>query len=395
MASLKRRGKGGVYYAQWYEDGKQRRKSLETTCRQLAKERLKELEEGSEPSITPTGPSKTLLSEIVAAYIKDIRGKLNESTQKAHLWVLGDLFGPVCDDLKTPDGRSRGRMKRKFTLLPPLQVEFLEDIKKSSVADFIAARVSQRGIAPKTANRYREILVRLINWAMAERDVVMPGGINPIERLKRYAEPQHTIRYLKPKQIIEQLDLLADKPLLQAMVAALIFAGLRREELLWLTHDDIDLSHGPNGVIHVRAKEIGGKTWIPKTKTNRVIPISSDLRRYLDTYTPRVVRGHWYFPSPNGHRWNPDNFSADLRNINKEVGLEWNCLDYRHTFGSILAQKGVSLYKIATLMGNSPEICRRHYAALCTESLVDAVEFDFLNPEDPSSDIVWQDKISA
>jgi hypothetical protein len=37
--------------------------------------------------------------------------------------------------------------------------------------------------------------------------------------------------------------------------------------------------------------------------------------------------------------------------------------------------KGESLYKIATLMGNSPEICRRHYAALSQESLVEAVEF--------------------
>ena len=37
--------------------------------------------------------------------------------------------------------------------------------------------------------------------------------------------------------------------------------------------------------------------------------------------------------------------------------------------------KGVSLYKIATLMGNSPEICRRHYAALVPEAMGDAVEF--------------------
>jgi hypothetical protein len=50
-------------------------------------------------------------------------------------------------------------------------------------------------------------------------------------------------------------------------------------------------------------------------------------------------------------------------------------LDYRHTFGSHLAQKGESLYKIATLMGNSPEICRRHYAALVPEAMHDVVEF--------------------
>jgi len=37
--------------------------------------------------------------------------------------------------------------------------------------------------------------------------------------------------------------------------------------------------------------------------------------------------------------------------------------------------KGESLYKIAELMGNSPEICRRHYAALMPEKMHDVVEF--------------------
>jgi hypothetical protein len=68
-----------------------------------------------------------------------------------------------------------------------------------------------------------------------------------------------------------------------------------------------------------------------------------------------------------------DNFSQDLRAANGQ--LPWECLDYRHTFGSQLAMKGESLYKISTLMGNSPEICRRHYAALLPEALTATVEF--------------------
>ena len=55
--------------------------------------------------------------------------------------------------------------------------------------------------------------------------------------------------------------------------------------------------------------------------------------------------------------------------------MPWRLCDFRHTFGSHLAQKGVSLYKIATLMGNSPEICRKHYARLIPEELRDEVEF--------------------
>lgn len=64
-----------------------------------------------------------------------------------------------------------------------------------------------------------------------------------------------------------------------------------------------------------------------------------------------------------------------MRAINAAHDLEWSCLDFRHTFGSHLAQKGESLYKIAQLMGNSPEICRRHYAALIPEQMLDTVEF--------------------
>ena len=144
---------------------------------------------------------------------------------------------------------------------------------------------------------------------------------------------------------------------------------------MWLTHDDIDLKAGQYGMIRVRAKTIGEAMWQPKTKVNRAVPISSRLRAFLDRYTPPKSDFGWYFPSPDGKWWDPDNFSADLRAANKAAGLSWASLEYRHTFGSQLAQKGESLYKISTLMGNSPEICRRHYAALLPEALTDTVEF--------------------
>lgn len=161
------------------------------------------------------------------------------------------------------------------------------------------------------------------------------------------------------------------------MAAVLIYAGLRREELVWLTSADIDLRkrHGGFGMIRVRAKTIDGRTWQPKTRVNRAVPISQTLRRYLDKYTRRPSDHDWLFPSPEGKWWDPDNFSADLRAANKDAGLPWSALDYRHTFGSQLAQNGVSLYKISSMMGNSPEICRKHYAALVPEAMVGEVEF--------------------
>jgi integrase len=161
------------------------------------------------------------------------------------------------------------------------------------------------------------------------------------------------------------------------MVAVYIYAGLRREEATWLMHEDVDMDRK---LIRVRAKTIEGQAWQPKTKRNRVVPISDALFAILAAYHA-AQECVWFLPSPTGRRWDVDNFSQDLAEINKANGLDWTCLDFRHTFGSQLAQKGESLFKIATLMGNSPEICRRHYAALIPEEMADVVEF--VRPDAP------------
>jgi integrase len=208
----------------------------------------------------------------------------------------------------------------------------------------------------------------------------MPGGKNPAAAVPRYKERPSQIRFLTLGQIDEQLAALTDTPQLQTMVAMYIYAGLRREEALWLTHNDIDLRAGHNGMIRVQAKEVRGEYWQPKTGVNRAVPISLALRGYLEQYAPRPSIGGWYFPSPKGHRYDPDNFSKELRLAQKIAGLKWTCLDFRHTFGNLLAMKGESLYKISALLGNSPEICRRHYASLVPEALADTVEFTALPP---------------
>ena len=155
------------------------------------------------------------------------------------------------------------------------------------------------------------------------------------------------------------------------MVAVCIYAGLRREETTRLTPKDVDMKER---LIRVQAKTIDGDSWQPKTRRNRVVPISDALLVILQEYQSPAGQV-WYFPSPTGQRWDPDNFSADLREINRAAGLPWACLGFRHTFGSQLAIAGRSLHQIAKLMGNSPEICRRHYAALLPEEMHDVVEF--------------------
>ena len=99
---------------------------------------------------------------------------------------------------------------------------------------------------------------------MKQRGLRFPGDKNPVAAVTKYKESAPEIRFLTCAQIDEQLEVLSDNLQLQAMVATLIFAGLRREELLWLTPEDLDFSVGNHGLIRVRAKTIDGESWQPK-----------------------------------------------------------------------------------------------------------------------------------
>jgi integrase len=202
----------------------------------------------------------------------------------------------------------------------------------------------------------------------------------------RRREPPPTIRFLSAEDITRQLAALEPYGTIRALMAVYIYAGLRREEALWLTHDDVDMQRR---LIRVVAKAAEGKSRQPKTKRNRVVPVSAALLRILGAHIPKHACT-WRFPSPTGRRWDPDNFSHDLWAINCRHGLSWSCLDFRHTFGSHLAQKGESLYKIAELMGNSPDICRRHYAALIPEKMHDVVEFERTERPDTAESLLRQ-----
>ena len=382
MASLIKRKK--FYHIQYCVGGKAKRKSLNTTSLQVAREKLRQFESAQANGIDNPLPSKTPLADIVTKYVNYIRTHKTPKSAQTDIYYLREMFGAICDAITITSRTPSLKMKRK----PPkpgqdrrhkehvIEASYLEQITTGDIVECIQAKVRSRGLAPKTANRYREIMTRLFNWATKQCNVKMPGGVNPAAAVERYKIKEGRISFLTMPQIIEQLNALEDERLLQTMVAVYIYAGLRREEALWLQREDIDLKAGRFGMIRIRAKAVGSESWHPKTGKARAIPISSTLRAYLDRYTPQLSQGGYYFPSPKGKRFDPDNFSRQLRAAQKKARLSWSCLDYRHTFGSQLAQKGESLYKISALMGNSPEICRRHYAALIPEALGDCVEFE-------------------
>lgn len=362
MVTLFRRG--SVYWVQFRKNGQRVRESLRTENKKLAEElrrrRSAELEAERfglvraspvagvvrpEPLPEPEPPPVASVESIRADYAAW------SSAHKRPKTILNDSA-------------------RLATFFATVTGKPLGQISTADVERFLT-REAMKGRQPATLLRHREILHAFWRWAVRQGHVVT-NVVSPIPRPRL---PERDPRFLSLDQIDELLRAVAGDHV-EGLVATAVFAGLRREELCWLTWDDLELDLEP-GILRVRAKTVAGESWQPKTKRDRKVPVNLRLRAALVAHRAKAKRAGvpWMFPSPEGKRWDPDNVSRHLRAVLARSGLPWNLLELRHTFGSQLARKGVSLLKIAKLMGNSPAIASKHYINLVPEEMGSDVEF--------------------
>ncbi|MEP6671048.1 MAG: tyrosine-type recombinase/integrase [Chthoniobacter sp.] len=234
---------------------------------------------------------------------------------------------------------------------------FVDEITSVGVQSFM----NQLGVSKKTKRHYREFFHHFFEFCM-KFEFYRPTNWhspNPIAALPSYVSRNRVIVFLTQEQVEQQLRLLADHPRLHMAVALMIYAGLRRAEMLWLSRDAIskDLSYLSivNRIDNDRDIESSLKTG------DRTVTILPPLKALLENYLPGL-RGNWVIPSSKGKQWGGDSFSDKLRSLNKAAGLKWNCLHYRHTFATQRAFVGWPLFRIAKEMGNSVSVVEEYYA---------------------------------
>ena len=261
----------------------------------------------------------------------------------------------------------KARLAEFFAFVPG---KALREIRTADVERFLTHKATS-GKRPATQMRHREILHAFWRWAQRQGHV----ETNVVTPIPRPRIPERDPVFLSLAQVEELMAGVAGTNV-EAAIAVAVFAGLRREELCWLTWDDVEFDLSPV-ILRVRAKTIDGESWQTKTKRDRRVPVSRRLLEVLLRHRDerRNKRVPWLLPSPQGCRWDPDNLSTDIRAAFRAAKLPWNLLQLRHTFGSQLARKGVSLLKIAKLMGNSPTIAARHYINLVPEEMAEDVAF--------------------
>lgn len=256
------------------------------------------------------------------------------------------------------------------------------DLPLEAVTSEIVESYQRSMLAAKTpANTVTGYMTRvgaLWNWqAKQERKAAqdehrMPRAVfSPIDPEMMVRDTTARQRYLTQEEA-ERLLAATPQPLL-AMVGLALLAGLRRGEAQHLGVQDIDLAIG---ILSIHEHGLpDGTRWKPKTKRSiRSVPITAELRSLIEQQRGDGASDLWLTPRRTDPAWpiHERPFTVAFREIVIRAGLPHGRKDpngvtfhtLRHTFASWLAMKGVDLYTIAQLMGDTLATIEKTYAKL-------------------------------
>lgn len=260
--------------------------------------------------------------------------------------------------------------------LVPLGAETPLDAVPTAVVEAYQRALLASGAERNTVIAYVAQVGTLYRWQLA-REKRDAGEAKRVPRMLHVpVDPETTAkgrtrreRFLAEEEA-ERLFEACPDPLL-CPVAMGPFAGLRVEEMLHLRPSfDIDLEH----TLIIIQPQPG---WTPKDKERRVIPIAPPLLPLLERHLAAYASDEWLMPSPirTDQPLSKHGFTKYFARVVRDaelvygrkpkVGVVYHTL--RHTFASWLIMRGVDLYTVAQLLGNSLKMVEETYGHLAPD----------------------------
>lgn len=301
--------------------------------------------------------SNMLFSDYMLEWLENIKLKVVQSTYIGYEQVV---TGRLCPYFKS----------KKIKLI---------DLRPRDIQDFINHLYKQRlkgsTIAHYTSN---------MNTALKEAVIAEIIPSNPMDRIESVKKEVYIPEFYTDDELIELIEVIKTQKLELPLTLGIIY-GLRREEILGLTWNAIDLK---NKSITIR-KTVGRGKYdgvtqflikdIPKNKSSyRTLPmfdfIADLLKKYKEKYKlNEKIFGNTYITDykdficlmDNGELVKPDYVDRTFSRILKENGFRHIRLhDLRHSCATLLLRNGVPLPEIQKWLGHSNIVTTQRYSHL-------------------------------
>ena len=209
----------------------------------------------------------------------------------------------------------------------------LAEITPSQISEYKTKRRGE-GVSPRTLNYELALMNHAFNLAIKEWEWVRE---NPVAKVSREKVNNHIERWLT---LEEEKNLLDKSPLwLQEIILFAVNTGLRQSEILDLEWSRVDLTRKTITILE------------QKNQGRDTLPLSEGTLKVLQNRAEARLNGtKCVFHTQNATRISSRNLLRGFYSAAEKAGIEnLRFHDLRHTFATRLAQAGVDLYTIQKL----------------------------------------------
>jgi integrase/recombinase XerD len=336
------REESGVYYLEWYEDGKRRRKAVGTQPAQVLEARRRKILElkGRATERGRTVDPGHLAEENPVPIAATVENYLN------HLKV----------NQKLNTYRRYRSVLRNFRDYFSGK-KYLNEISRGDILEYRDFRAT-RAASPVTLNSEITMLRAFFYWSIHYKGL----RENPAAKIKPRKIIQKPPEVYSDKEVAKMLK--AANPVEQAILLTLLYTGLREQELCHLAWDDLDIK---KKVLRVKAKP--DVNFTPKTWEEREIELSDRLIEALKTH-PQTSR--WVFPTVTGNKH--VHVYKIVERVAKEAAVKGaHPHKFRATFLTRLLQSGCDIANVQALAGHRDIKTTQRYLGVSTALRLAAV----------------------
>jgi len=215
----------------------------------------------------------------------------------------------------------------------------LDDIEPAELDRMLEARTRLRN---RSRNTYRLVLVGFGNF-LKSRGYLPHERPTAFERMTVWRNEVDAVSIYTCEEM-SQLLFGAHNALISFLAIA-AFAGMRTAEICRLDWKNVHLDRG---FIECEAK-------MAKTRSRRLVPISANLRAWLEPLA-----------RPSGSVVEYGNEDQAMRRFHQSIGFKWKRNALRHSYISYRLALIADTARVALECGNSPDVIFKHYRELVT-----------------------------
>lgn len=236
-------------------------------------------------------------------------------------------------------------------------IRYAKDVKPVDI-EKLKSHLLNKGLSKVTVNRYLEILSKAFNMAIDNEWL----DKNPIKKNSKFIQKNYVVRALSTSEEIRIKDVLAQPryAYLRGIVIVALNTGLRRQNILDLTWEQIDLN--------------GRVIEITENKSNKHIqkPINDELLAYFKTFPKEVRKGYVFINPLTGKKCKE--IKRAWRTVKEKANIEnFRFHDLKHTIGSRLAQMNVPMPVIKEILDHSDMKTTMRYVHTANSQILSAL----------------------